>query len=135
MFVEQREGPNLRLNCQFLRKRNVHIYITVLCQFKCCKYYFQGYNRGKISRFSGCRDSPRPMNCIWDKPNLLANISPCSDSSQYAIFSQKLVNADFFYFWKRPRYSDEKVWKLIHIPYLGSLGFALGFAFQSGALL
>ena len=39
MFVGARRGPNLPLNCQFLRKSNVHTYITVLCQLKCWKKY------------------------------------------------------------------------------------------------
>ena len=41
--------------------------------------------------------SPRTPNYIWDKPNLLTNASFCSDSSKYAIFSQSLMIADFFF--------------------------------------
>ena len=33
----RKRGTNLWLNCQFSRKRNVHIFITILCHFKCCK--------------------------------------------------------------------------------------------------
>ena len=36
MFAGKR-GHNFWLNCQFSRKRNVHIYITILCQFKLTK--------------------------------------------------------------------------------------------------
>ena len=32
MFVGERRGPNLRLNNQFSRKRNVHIYVIIFCQ-------------------------------------------------------------------------------------------------------
>ena len=39
MFVGER-GHNLWLNCQFSRKINVHIYITILCQFKWRKYIY-----------------------------------------------------------------------------------------------
>ena len=41
MFVKERGGPNLWLNCLFSRETNVYIYLTILCQFKCWKYCFQ----------------------------------------------------------------------------------------------
>ena len=43
-------------------------------------------------------DSTQTSNCRWEKQNFLANITLCSDSSQYAIFSQSLINAGFFTF-------------------------------------
>ena len=46
-----------------------------------------------------------------------------SHSSQYATFSQSLVNADFFNFLDRPWYSDESVWRLHYTPYIGRLAF------------
>ena len=48
----------------------------------------------KMQNFPGAVTSTRIPNCIWDKPNLLANISLCSDSSQYATLSQSLVQID-----------------------------------------
>ena len=35
----------------------------------------------KMENFCGVPTSSRPPNCIWNKPNLFANSSPCSDSS------------------------------------------------------
>ena len=42
----------------------------------------------KITKFFWRCDSPQTSNCIWGKPNLFANTSLCSDSSQYATFSK-----------------------------------------------
>ena len=38
--------------------------------------------------------------CLWDKLNLLANTSVCSDSSQYAILSQSLVQIGLTFWWR-----------------------------------
>ena len=51
-------GPILWLNWQFSWKRNVHILITISCQFKCWKYYFQVSKRGKIAKLSWLHGSP-----------------------------------------------------------------------------
>ena len=41
---------------------------------------------------------PRTPNCIWNKPNFIANASLCSDSFQYTkIFCESLINSDFFF--------------------------------------
>ena len=55
---------------------------------------------------------PPPSNCIRSKPKLFAKTSLYSDSSQYARFCESLIN----YFWNRPWYSDESVWRLHYIP-------------------
>ena len=48
--------------------------------------------------FFPIRCTSRPPNCIWNKPNLFANASFCTNSFQYAkIFSQPLINPDFFF--------------------------------------
>ena len=40
---------------------------------------------------------PRPLNCIWNKPNLFANPSLCSDTFQYAKkICESLINSIFF---------------------------------------
>ena len=54
----------------------------------------------KLQNVPGAVTSTRIPNCIWDKPNLLANTSFCSDSSQYAILSQSLVQIDLIFWWK-----------------------------------
>ena len=78
--------------------KNVDIYRTILCQFKCWKYCFQTKMRIKTADFHGVAPSPRPPNCICNKPNLFANASLCSNSSQYEItFSQALINAAFLH--------------------------------------
>ena len=46
--------------------------------------------------FSGVAIPLKSPNYIWDKPNLFANTLLCSDSFQYVIFPQSLVDADFF---------------------------------------
>ena len=70
--------------------------------------------------FWGSATSQTP-NRIWNNLNLFANASLCSNSSQYSIiFSQSLINTDFFYFWDRPWYSDECAWRLHYIPYLAA---------------
>ena len=71
--------------------------------------------------------------CIWDKPNLLANTSLCSDSSQYTILSQSLVQIGLIFWWK--------CLKTTFSFFIGQPGFCLIFilsknkVFQSGALL
>ena len=87
LFAGEIGVRNLWLNCQFSRKRNV-IHVTIL--------------------FAGVILAPTPLNYIWNKPNLFANASLCSDSFQYAkIFSESLINSDFFLnFWDRPWYFD-----------------------------
>ena len=45
----------------------------------------------KLQNFLGVVTNTRIPNCVLDKPNLLANTTLCSDSSQYAIFFQSLV--------------------------------------------
>ena len=87
MFVEE-SGPNL---CHFSSKRNAHIWTTILFQFKCWKHSFQAKRGEKLQNFPGVVTSTRIPNCIWNKPNLLANTSLCSDSSQYTMLSQSLV--------------------------------------------
>ena len=79
MFVEETGGSNLWLNCQFSRKRNVHIYITILWQIRCRKYCFQAYMTGKIAKFF----------CVRQRLTLLRFFPVCN------IF-QLLINADFF---------------------------------------
>ena len=85
LFVGERGTDNLWLNCQFSRKRNVIYYITIL--------------------FAAVLLSPRPPNCIWNKPNLFDNDSLCSDI--FPICKKKfefLINSDFFYLWDRHWY-------------------------------
>ena len=41
-------------------------------------------------------DSLRPTSCIYSKSMLFANIPLGSYSSRYTIFSQSLINVDFF---------------------------------------
>ena len=41
----------------------------------------------KLQNFPGAVTTTRIPNCIWDKPNLLANTSLGSGSSQYAILA------------------------------------------------
>ena len=83
---------------------NVHIYIIILCQFKCCKTCFQSKIRVKIKFFLGmhCLNCPKPPSCFWNELYLSTNALLSSDFSQYAIFSQSLINGDFFYVWYRP---------------------------------
>ena len=45
----------------------------------------------KLQIFSGVVTNTRIPNCIWNRPNLLANTSLCSDFSHCAILSQSLV--------------------------------------------
>ena len=53
--------------------------------------------RAKIAKFSWSCANPRPRNWIWNRPNVSAKASPCSDSSQYRkIFSQSLIKTDIF---------------------------------------
>ena len=63
LFVGERGGHNLRLNCLFSRKINVLHYITLL--------------------FAGVVLPPRPINCFCNQLNLFANASLSSDSFQY----------------------------------------------------
>ena len=42
---------------------------------------------GKMQTFPGVVTNTRIPKCIWDKHNVLANTSLCSDSSQYVILS------------------------------------------------
>ena len=105
-------GERAWLNCQFSRKRNVHTFITILCQFKW---------RKKQQNFPGVVSPARHPNCLWDKRNLFANASFCSDRSWYF---------------------DECAWRLHCIPFFGQPDFCLIFilsknnnVFQSGALL
>ena len=49
-----------------------------------------------MQNLPGVANPPGLRKCIWDKQNLFANDSLCLDSSQYAIFSQSLINADIF---------------------------------------
>ena len=105
-------GKRAWLKCQFSRKRNVHTFITILCQFKW---------RKKQQNFPGVVSPARHPNCLWDKRNLFANASFCSDRSWYF---------------------DECAWRLHCIPFFGQPDFCLIFilsknnnVFQSGALL
>ena len=62
-------------------------------------------NRGEqLQYFLRVTTLLRPSNCICNNSKLLANILLCSDSSQYTIISQSLVNAENFYFKDRPWY-------------------------------
>ena len=73
-FLEKGGRPNFWLN--------VLIYITILCQFKCYRYLKW---RWTLQKFPGIVASPRPCNCTWNKPKLVAKQT----------FSQLLINADF----------------------------------------
>ena len=50
MGRRKRVGPNLKLNYQFQEKKNVYMYITILYQFKCWKYYFQALAGVRIAK-------------------------------------------------------------------------------------
>ena len=49
----------------------------------------------KLQNFPEVTTHPRAPNCTWNKPNLFAKALLCSDSSQYTVFSQLLINAVF----------------------------------------
>ena len=76
-------GTNLWQNCQISRKRNAHIYIIILCQIKCWNYSYQADMRVKLQNLSSIATpfGPPPPSCIWKKPKLFTNASPCSDFS------------------------------------------------------
>ena len=63
------KGSSLRLNCQLSRKRNVHIYITILCQVKCWKYCCQV--RDKIAISSWYCDSPQTLQLYLGQTKLV----------------------------------------------------------------
>ena len=86
MPVEESEMDHL--NGSFSRKINVHIWVKIVCQFKCWNA-FPKLKRGKNAKFSWSCDSPH--NLLFGT-NFFATTSLCSDSSQYAI-------CIFFYFW------------------------------------
>ena len=110
-LYKRQGGPILWLNWQFSWKRNVHILITISCQFKCWKYYFQVLKRGKIAKLSWLHGSPPPI------------------PPRYATFSQSLVNAEIFNIWDRPWYSDESFEGYI-ILLFRQAGFCLIFIFS-----
>ena len=121
MFVEK-GWPTLWLNCQFWRKKNFHIYIKILFEFKFWKYWFQGQMRRKLANFSWRCNSPQTPKMYLQQIKVVRNSWICWDVSQYAIFSQALINADFCYLLQfGPWYSDERISKLHYISYLGSL--------------
>ena len=65
--------------------------MTILCQVKCWNAISKLKKGEILQNFPGILTNTRIPNSIQEKPNLLANTSPCSDSSQYAVFSQSLV--------------------------------------------
>ena len=73
-------------------KKKICSYLIFIIKILCENTVFKPKRGEKLQTFSGIAI---PTNCIWDKPNLFVNTSLCSDSSQFAIFSQFLVNADF----------------------------------------
>ena len=96
--------------------------------------FWVSLHEGKSCKISLLLRCPQTLNSIWNKPNLITTASLCSDFSQYAMmFSQSLINADFFYFWDKPWCSDEFSWRLHCIPYLGSLGFQSEWSFTENA--
>ena len=72
-----RGGANLWWNCQFSSKKNVHIYATILHQFKYWKYCFQAYSKWgkKLQNFSGA--DPEARSCFWKKLQLFARALFC----------------------------------------------------------
>ena len=81
MFVEERGGPNLWLNCQSWRKRNVHIYI---------KFFVSVWNTvsnlkwGEIlQNLPGVSTHPDPSNVFGTKQTCL----PCA----YFIFTSGMA--------------------------------------------
>ena len=75
LFVGESGGHKFWLNCPFSKKRNALTYVTIF--------------------FVEIVLSLRPLKCIWNKPNLPANTSSCSDFLQYAkIFTKSLIHSD-----------------------------------------
>ena len=66
-------------------------YVIIFWQFTCCKHCFQAQMRVKVFLGLYCCHHSKPPSCFWNEPHLLTNASLCSDSSQYAIFSQSLI--------------------------------------------
>ena len=66
-------------------------YVIIFWQFTCCKRCFQAQMRVKVFLGLYCCHHSKPPSCFWNEPHLLTNASLCSDSSQYAIFSQSLI--------------------------------------------
>ena len=88
-----RSGRNLSRPVYVLGKRVNIYYVTSLRQFKSWKH-FPSLNEGKNCNFFPglhCYYHPRHPSCS-NEPHLFANVSLCSDSSQYAIlFSRSLI--------------------------------------------
>ena len=111
IFVEERGRSNLWLNCHFSVKRNVHIYITIVFQFKCWKYCFQVmgkivkrrcYSLQKLQLYLG--------NTELETSRFVQILLP---DMQYSL---NIDQSSFFYSWDRPWYSDD-------VCYFCSLGF------------
>ena len=97
-YVCRRErGTHFMIKLPVYQKKEVLIFKQQFCVSLSAGNTISKLKIGE--KFSWCCNSPpRSTNSISEKPDLLTNTSLCSDSSQYAIFSQSLVTADFFYF-------------------------------------
>ena len=100
MVSVQERGNQFRFKLLVFKERNVHIYTTILCQFKCREYCFQAYMRlvpwvylhVKFFTTRSCFGSNRTCFAMSRFARILFG----------TMFSQSLINADLFYFWDRP---------------------------------
>ena len=78
MVSVQERGNQFRFKLLVFKERNVHIYTTILCQFKCREYCFQADMRLvpwvylHVKLFT-------TRSCFWIKPHLFCNVSLCSN--------------------------------------------------------
>ena len=116
MLVGER-GTQFLIKLPVFKKRNVHIYVTILCQFKKvgknCKMFMGLCRLPDTPTIFGTSLTCFPISCF----------AQILFSSEYVkLFSQSLIIAIFFYFWGRPWYFA-CAWRLHCIPYLVSLSF------------
>ena len=101
-FVGETGVPNLRLNYQFSRKRNVHVYEIILCQS--VGILLLSLNESRKSKIFLVWHRPSdPPKYIWNKPRLFVYIPLCSDFSPicnniFIIIDQCRTS----YYWDRP---------------------------------
>ena len=79
MFVVERGGPILWLNCQFSWKRNAHIQITIYCSLNAGNTISKNKRGEKLQKFPGFAASPRYATFFPFFPicNIFAIICQC----------------------------------------------------------
>ena len=121
--LRKKREAQVTIKLLVIKKKNCSYLYTNFVSVSVLEILFPALNAGKVAKFPGLAALPRPHYCIWNKPNLFVNALLCSYFSNMQYFPNHWLMQIFFNFWDWPWYSDQSVWRLHYISYLGSLGF------------